>query len=280
MKTPQFVLAVDHRLVMVKACQERGVDLQRLRDFKTLVVRALGEAKKARPALADHMMALVDDQHGAAALEVAASLGVQVGQPVEEGGVSPLRFYRPDWERAIVGRRPGFVKVRFNGGPFQETTQRREQELGVARISKACEAQGVPFVPEPLLDPHPAEMADLERARVMASWLGDLRQLGVKARFWKIEGYGDPAATSLFAASLPDGEDILLLGGTLPKDRLVDCFRAARGVAKVKGFSVGRNIFWEPYLAYLEEPEAAHAGRDVLARYLEIVDLWQRAAPA
>jgi 5-dehydro-2-deoxygluconokinase len=276
---PRYVLAVDHRKAMVDPCRERGIDLERLSAFKKLVVHAIADVAEKRPDLAGRAMVLVDGQYGGDALAVAAERGIEVGEPVEEGGVVPLRFYRPDWEAAIVGRRPAFIKVRFNGGPFQDASQRGEQELNVVRISRACESQGVPFVPEPLLDPRPEEMGERERADAMVHWLTGLRSQGVKARFWKLEGFVDPAAAEALARSLPDGEDVLLLGGTTPREHLTECFRTARRFPKYQGFSVGRHIFWDAYLEYLSDPEGAGIRASVASRYQEMVDLWERARP-
>jgi 5-dehydro-2-deoxygluconokinase len=274
---PCYVLAVDHRKAMVDPCRERGIDLRRLGAFKKLVVAAMAEVAVERPDLAGRVMVLVDGQYGSDALALAAEHGIEVGEPVEEGGVVPLRFYRPDWEAAIVGRRPAFIKVRFNGGPLQDFAQRREQESNVVRISRACESQGVAFVPEPLLDPRPKSMDDRQRAEAMVEWLGNLRSQGVKARFWKLEGFVDPAAAETLARSLPEGEDVLLLGGTTPREHLAECFRTARRFTKYQGFSVGRHIFWEAYLEYLRDPCTPGLAAALGARYLDTVDLWEGA---
>jgi 5-dehydro-2-deoxygluconokinase len=276
-KGPRYVLAVDHRKAMVDPCQDRGIDLARLSAFKKLVVVAMAEVARERPDVASRLMVLMDGQYGGDALALAAERGIAVGEPVEEGGVVPLRFYRPDWESAIVGRRPAFIKVRFNGGPLQDDAQRRDQEQNVLRISRACEAHGIPFVPEPLLDPRPKPMDEGQRAEWMVEWLGSLRSQGIKARYWKLEGFVEPSAAEVLAKSLPEGEDILLLGGTTPREHLAECFRTARRFPKYQGFSVGRHIFWDAYLEYLRDPCTPGLAAALGARYLDTVDLWEKA---
>ncbi|HEX4622046.1 MAG TPA: DUF2090 domain-containing protein, partial [Myxococcaceae bacterium] len=98
MKGPRYVLAVDHRKAMVDPCRDRGIDLARLSAFKKLVVVAMAEVARERPDVASRLMVLMDGQYGGDALALAAERGIAVGEPVEEGGVVPLPFYRPDWE--------------------------------------------------------------------------------------------------------------------------------------------------------------------------------------
>lgn len=263
----KLVFAIDHRPILAQACEERSLPIARVSEIKRLAVDAVVAAREARPKLADHMAILLDDLYGAQAIAAARAAGVPVGQPCEKGGVVPLEFARPDWEKAIVGTRPAFVKVRFDGNP-DDPPESRAQEKRLLEISRACEAAGVPLVPEPLLK-------GKGNGETMARWIHELRALGIRARAWKLEGFDDPNDARRVAEALPASESILILGKSAPLDRVAAWFRAARGLDRFDGFAVGRTIFWEPFLAYLGGASSTDTVGALTKNFLAIVDLWE-----
>jgi 5-dehydro-2-deoxygluconokinase len=271
MKPPCFIFAVDHRPIMANAASERGVAESRIAAFKELAVDAVAAARRARPELAAHMAILLDDTYGPPAIARARAQGIACGQPAEKGGVVPLEFARRDWESAIVGAKPAFVKVRFDGDPSDPPAQREPQEQKLVAISRACQAAGVPLVPEPLLAHGPNPAARLCR------WIGELREKGVAARWWKIEGLPDQRSARLVADALPPEEGILILGKSAAPEQLGAWFDAASGSERFQGFAVGRTIFWQPFVRFLEGADRETVMVSLCDRFLETVDLWQKS---
>jgi 5-dehydro-2-deoxygluconokinase len=276
MKTPCFIFAIDHRPILAKACQERGLPEEPIVAFKQLAVDALCRARDNRPELSPHLAILLDDTYGEPAIARARARGLSCGQPVERGGVIPFAFARDDWERAIVGPKPAFIKARFDGSPDAPPTERAAQEEKLVTIARACQAAGVPFMPEPLLTPAPR--SESERPALLSRWIGELREKGVQARWWKVEGFEDPSGARAVADSLAPGEGLLILGKSAGPEQLRRWFAVTSGVDHFEGFAVGRTIFWEPFLAYLDGRSATDATLALERRFLAVVDLFRDRA--
>ena len=272
MSEPTLIFAIDHRPIMARACEERGEPdgAARIAEFKRLAVDAVLAARAARPDAAGRMAILLDDIYGPVAIAAARAAGIPVAQPGEKGGVSPLEFARPDWREAIVATRPAFLKVRIDGSP-DDAPAARTQEQRLLEISRACEAAGVPLVPEPLLPEGTPEPAEKNRALDRRA-----SALGIRARWWKIEGFDDPRAAQQVADSLPPSEGILILGKSAPLERVAQWFRSTRGSDRFEGFAVGRTIFWQPFLAHLAGTSHADTVSELTRAFLAVVDLWEK----
>jgi 5-dehydro-2-deoxygluconokinase len=54
-------------------------------------------------------------------------------------------------------------------------------------------------------------------------------------------------------------------------------FSAVRGAQTAGGFAIGRTIYWDPAIAYLEQRLSRDGAVDAIARTYEgLVDLWMR----
>jgi 5-dehydro-2-deoxygluconokinase len=272
MSTPTLIFAIDHRPIMAEACEKRGErePAARIGEFKRLAVDAVLAARVARPDVANRMAILLDDIYGGEAIAAARAAGLPVAQPGEKGAVIPLEFARPDWQQAIVATRPAFLKVRFNGSPDDAPDARAHQEGRLLELSRACEAVGVPLVPEPLLPD-----GTVDAAEKMARWIAELRTLGIRARWWKLVGFETARDAQRVADGLPSSEGILILGKSAPLEKLAVWFRAARG-PRFEGFAVGRSMFWEPFLAYLGGASPAQTVNDLTRAFLDVIKLWEK----
>jgi 5-dehydro-2-deoxygluconokinase len=270
--TNRFIFAVDHRPIMAEACAARGREADQISSFKRLAVEAVDAVRRQKKDAALSVAILLDDTYGGPALNRARELGIDAGQPVERGGVTPLELSRPDWKNAIVGSRPAFIKVRFEGSPEDPASERSAQEEKLVEISRVCATAHVPLLPEPLLTGKPDGAT---RAALLVRWIGELRGKGVQARWWKIEGLDAARDAMTVAEGLPAEEGLLILGKSAPLDTLRTWFGAARAHPAFQGFAVGRTIFWDPFLGHLDGVSEQTTVFELSERFGEVIDCWQ-----
>src|SRR3546814_9614852 len=85
-------------------------------------------------------------------------------------------------------------------------------------------------------------------SRTIARAIHRFYAIGIRPDWWKLEPQRDPAAWRHIEAAVREGDPecrgILLLGLSSPMDELIESFPAAARSPLVKGFAVGRTIFY------------------------------------
>jgi 5-dehydro-2-deoxygluconokinase len=106
--------------------------------------------------------------------------------------------------------------------------------------------------------------------------------IGVRPDWWKLEPQADPAAWRHIETAVrendPECRGILLLGLSSPMDELIESFPAAALVPSVKGFAVGRTIFYDVARQWMADVIDDAAAIDALAsRLSKLVEAWRSA---
>ena len=109
--------------------------------------------------------------------------------------------------------------------------------------------------------------------------------LGICPDWWKLPPYGDAAVWRAISDEVrahdPHCRGVVILGLERPEPELAASFAAAAGEPTVRGFAVGRSIFWaaaEDWFA--GRIDDAKAAAIVAANYRRIVDLWHERGKA
>jgi 5-dehydro-2-deoxygluconokinase len=294
-----YLLAIDHRRSFERLLGVDGpVDATihaRLAAAKVTVVDALTSAVAARPGL-DRAGVLLDDDYGAAAIEVARRSGLVVAVAFERSGQAVVDFEHPDWaERikqlaAVPGERAGLAKLLVRHRT-DDDPESKDAQLGRLRnFSEACANSGVEFLLElltPFNDGERAahddrELENVVRPRLVADAIAEIQAAGVEASVWKVEGVSDAAGcASIVSAAQAGGRDhvgVVVLGAGAPRDTVAGWLRAA-AVAGYTGFAVGRSIWADPLRALdAGEVDSITAQGEVARNYLAMIDEFERAA--
>ena len=116
----------------------------------------------------------------------------------------------------------------------------------------------------------------------VAAALRRIYALGVRPDWWKLEPVADTEAWRQIEAVImecdPHCHGVVLLGLSAPEEELVGCFATAAPFAVVKGFAVGRTIFYDAARDWLtnrltdEEAVAMLAGK-----FSNLVAAWRKA---
>ena len=270
------VLAIDHRSQFEALAGTLRLDgMNRVATFKTLALRALEHVAGDNAGFG----LLADGRYGMRALEAAAEQPYWIGRPIELPGSRPLRFEGSadvgatlaDWPLGHV------VKCLVFYHPDDPAELRAEQDAQIQRLFEACRATRHELLLEIIASMHgPVERDTV--ARVIDHVYG----LGVFPDWWKLEPSVDSGAWQAIETVIRARDaycrGILLLGLSATPDELLAGFAAAASCPLVKGFAVGRTIWHDPAVRWLQgDIDDAQAVEVMAGNFRVLVAGWSRA---
>jgi len=271
------VFAFDHRNQYFDLAREAGAPEARVRELKSLLVRAVAETE-VHLGLHGRVGALVDDTYGEDALHAATGRGWWLGRPVEVPGSRPLEFEggRSIGTRLATWPREQVVKCLVRYHPDDAVEERLEQETQLLSLYAAVQASGH----ELLLEVIPP--ADLPQdGQTLLRALTRLYNIGIHPEWWKLAPM--PAATWRLVDELVERRDpycrgVVILGLNASIEELAAGFREAASARTCRGFVVGRTIFQEPSSDWLAGhiDDATLVAR-IRANFEALIRVWREA---
>ena len=268
------VLAFDHRRQFEQLAGECGAGLDRIRDFKALVARAVDRVAAADPS-PDRIGVIVDERYGAEILPRMTHAGRWVGRAIEVPGSRPVEFDLDErgglglleWPSSHV------IKCLVFYHPDDEPELRMAQEHRVITLWNRAESLGRELLLELVLgDTRTVDRDTAARA------LQRFYNLGVRPAWWKLEPPSSdawPRIEAVIDAGDPHCNGVLLLGLDAPEAHLLNAFATAVRFPRCRGFAVGRSIFGvaarEWMHGRIDDDEVV---ADVARRYTRLIDSW------
>ena len=273
------VLAVDHRSQFEDLASETGAEESRIPAFKTLVTRALDRVTVGASGCYG---LLVDGRFGADALARAADLPIWLGRPIELPGSRPLRFEGGEDPAAILVEWPAdqVVKCLVFHHPDDGPDLQDLQDAQVRRLFAACRATGHEFLLEVIASKHgPVD------ATTAGTVMEHYYDQGVFPDWWKLEPSADPeswaAVDDVLRTRDPLCRGVVLLGLSAPVDELLASFAVAARCPAVKGFAVGRTIWYDTARRWLAGDIGNEEAIGLVAdNFRTLVDGWRSAKAA
>ncbi len=268
------VFAFDHRGDLERLAEGAGAS-DRLPAFKTLCLQAAERVA----ADGDGYGIICDGRLGREALFRAADTPLWVARPVEVPGSRPLALeIGPDFGSAL-GEWPAghVVKVLCRCHPDDDAAMKAEQETTLLRLADAVRHQRL----ELLLEVVPSVVGPCDDATT-ANIIRRMYDVGMRPDWWKLEPMQNAAAWANACAAIEDNDPwcrgVVVLGLAADEAHLKKSFAVAARNPLVKGFAVGRTIFWsaaEHWLAGdIDDAEAVDRMADIYAR---LCTIWDRA---
>jgi 5-dehydro-2-deoxygluconokinase len=235
-----LALAFDHRRQFEELCRRTRSSPDRIRKFKELI----GQAVSRISGEVNSVGAIVDDRYGRDVLDRLSGTGMWIGRPVERPGSRPLEFEDPASPAIVLRAWPAehVAKCLVIYAPSDPPDLLAKQESALRELQRAAVATGREWMLELIL---PAEArAD---AAVPAA-LQRIYSIGLSPDWWKLPPSSDAAVWrrvgDLIRAHDPHARGVLMLGLDAPEQELGAAFAAAAAEPMVRGFAVGRTIFW------------------------------------
>ncbi|MBW8858415.1 MAG: 5-dehydro-2-deoxygluconokinase, partial [Caulobacter sp.] len=269
------VLAVDHRSQFLDLIAETGGDPERIPHFKTLALRAVQQVAGRDEA---RFGMLLDGRFGFDALAQAADHDYWIARPIELPKSRPLEFESSADVATELTEWPldHVVKCLVFYHPDDEIALRERQERQLLRLFDACRKTRHELLLELIL---PSDMAS--DSHTVARSIRRLYDLGVRPDWWKLEPLTDPAAWREIEVAITENDPlcrgVVLLGLSAPQDELLASFEVVAPFPIVKGFAVGRTIFYDvarEWLAHRIDDDTAVAA--LVGKFQVLVDAWRR----
>jgi 5-dehydro-2-deoxygluconokinase len=269
------VLAVDHRSQFLDLIAETGGDPGRIPHFKTLALRAVQQVAGRDEA---RFGMLLDGRFGFDALAQAADHDYWIARPIELPKSRPLEFESSADVATELTEWPldQVVKCLVFYHPDDEIALRERQERQLLRLFDACRKTRHELLLELIL---PAGMDS--DSHTVARSIRRLYSLGIRPDWWKLEPLTDPAAWREIEVAIAENDPlcrgVVLLGLSAPEAELLASFEVVAPFPIVKGFAVGRTIFYDvarEWLANRIDDEAAVAA--LVGKFKVLVDAWRR----
>jgi len=266
-----LALAFDHRKQFDDLMTETGAGPARVGRFKGLIVEAV-----RRHVVTPGVGVVLDDRFGRDLLYDLTGTGIWIARPVELPGALPLEFEAGPDPALTLRTWPAEHAVKVLAAYAAEDPEpgRTVQEERLLRLFRACVATGHRLLLE-LVVPGAAP-ADVARRAVER-----LYGIGIKPDWWKLQPFaarGDWAGIGdTVRAHDPHCQGILILGQGADMSEVGKAFAAAAGEPLVRGFAVGRSIFWATAKAWFGGSIGDRAAVDAIAaNYGQVIDLWRR----
>jgi 5-dehydro-2-deoxygluconokinase len=242
------ILAIDHRLQFEELADELSVGRERISELKELTIRALHDVARNDPAFG----ILLDGRWGEDALAMMGDYPYWIGRPVEVSGAIPLEFEGSSAVATEIGKWPltNTVKCLVNYRVTDPEDLRRRQDRQLLKLFDACRQTRHELMVEIITSQN-----GRREAAAIAPVMQHLYEIGVFPDWWKLEPIVDDdefgAVTEVVEQHDPWCRGIVLLGYAAPLEKLESSFRLAAPHARVRGFAVGRSIWYAAARAWL-----------------------------
>ena len=271
-----FAFAFDHRHQFDDLASRTGRDTAAIGQFKTLAYQAVQQVA----ADTDGVGLLVDDEQGQTALHSSADSGLWTGRPAEASGVYPLALnmgpdigtHLAEWPVTQT------VKLLLPYRLDDPADIRDHHDQLLARLYDACRTAGRELLVE-IITSHSGQPVAADDIPVI---MEHIYQQGIYPDWWKLEPVEQAAFWQRCGAVVrtfdPYAQGIIVLGKQMPSDQLAAMFAAAKTDEMVKGFAIGRTIFWGPaedWFAGRCDDQAAI--RQMAAGFAGLIAAWQAA---
>lgn len=289
-----YMLAFDHRGSFEKGMfgidgQATEEQQEKIRQFKQVIYQGfkkgieLGIPK-------EHAAILVDEQYGGVILSDAKAQGCTFCVGVEKSGQEEFSFeFGQDFASHIEKFDPPIVKALVRYNPEGDKGLNGRQLANLKVLSDYCHQHGRKLLVEPLVGPTEDELKEFGgdkerfdqqlRPMLEAGLIEQFQAAGVEVDIWKVEGLSEPeqyeAATVQARSGGRNNVAVIVLGRGASQQQVDKWLEAGKGVAGVKGFAIGRTIFWEP-LADLRDGkiDAEAAAGQIAQNYLHFYQVF------
>jgi 5-dehydro-2-deoxygluconokinase len=265
-------LAFDHRRQFEELADRTGGKPERIAVFKDLI----GDVVESLKGKIDGLGAIVDDRFGGGVLDRLTGTGVWLARPVELPGSRPLAFEDSSGPALSLRSWPTehVAKCLVYYDVADAETLRLAQEAALMSLQHAARATGREWLLE--LIPPGGSRSDEAVLAAMRKFY----EIGLKPDWWKLPPSSERETWKrlgdLIRASDPYVRGVILLGLDSSEADLGRAFSASADEPLVRGFAVGRAIFWPSAERWFEgKASDQEAIAEVRSAFLRIVDRWR-----
>jgi len=267
-----LALAFDHRRQFEDLTHRHATGADRIGHFKQLIAEAVFELRGELGGLGG----IADDRYGQSALDRLTGSGIWLARPVELPGSRPLAFEDPAGPAISLRVWPAehVAKCLVVYDASDPVPLREQQEAALLTLQEAVLATGREWLLE-LISPG-SQGSDI------ALSMHRLYTIGLRPDWWKLppsgNAHGWKRIGNVVRANDPYSRGVLILGLESSDSQLAETFAAAADEPSVRGFAVGRAIFWKIAERWFAGTISdADTVGEIAASFRRVTALWRSA---
>ena len=268
-----LALAFDHRRQFEDLAQRHAQGADRIRHFKRLIAEAIVELHDE----VDGLGGIADERYGRAALDRLTGSGLWLARPVELPGSRPLAFEDAAGPAISLRAWPAehVAKCLAVYDASDAAPLRDQQEAALVALQEAAVFTGHEWLLE-LIPPDARGSGDI------AASMQRLYSIGLRPDWWKLPPSRDKQIWrrigDVIRANDPYSRGVMILGLESSNTQLAEAFAAAADEPMVRGFAVGRAIFWKVAERWFAgEISDAASVSEIAATFRRVTSLWRSA---
>ncbi len=271
-----FTLAIDHRVQFKKLAEENEKQKEDIAVFKSMALEACLEAQKTEQ---ENVGILLDEEYAESSLHATSDHDIWIGRPIEKAGVFPLELT----EEPDIGSRLAnwpvnhCVKVL---APLRNDDPKEIYEHQVKLLSQLAQACRLTNH-ELLLEIITKRNDKASSPEQILSLMQKLYEDNIYPDWWKLEPIENvefwSKANDIVQQFDPYAQGIIVLGMDAPSDKLASVFDLCKNYKYVKGFAVGRSIFFETARKWFgNKITNQQAKYEMFNKFTTLIKLWKR----
>ena len=271
-----FTLAIDHRVQFKKLAEENEKQKEDIAVFKSMALDACLEVQKTEE---ENIGILLDEEYAESSLHAASDHDMWIGRPIEKAGVFPLELT----EEPDIGSRLAnwpvnhCVKVL---APLRNDDSKDIYEHHVKLLSQLAQACRLTHH-ELLLEIITKRNDKASSPEQILSLMQKLYEENIYPDWWKLEPIENvefwSKANDIVQQFDPYAQGIIVLGMDAPSDKLASVFDLCKNNKYVKGFAVGRSIFFETARKWFGNKINNQQAKDeMFNNFTTLIKLWKR----
>ena len=271
-----FTLAIDHRVQFKKLAEENEKQKEDIAVFKSMALEACLEAQKTEH---ENVGILLDEEYAESSLHAASDHDIWIGRPIEKAGVFPLELT----EEPDIGSRLAnwpvnhCVKVL---APLRNDDPKDIYEHQVkllSQLAQACRLTNHELLLEIITKRNDKACSPEQILSLMQKLYED----NIYPDWWKLEPIENvefwSKANNIIQQFDPYAQGIIVLGMDAPSDKLASVFDLCKNYKHVKGFAVGRSIFFETARKWFGNKITNQQAKDeMFNKFTKLIKLWKR----
>ncbi len=271
-----FTLAIDHRVQFKKLAEENEKQKEDIAVFKSMALEACLEAQKTEQ---ENVGILLDEEYAESSLHAASDHDIWIGRPIEKAGVFPLELT----EEPDIGSRLAnwpvnhCVKVL---APLRNDDPKDIYEHQVkllSQLAQACRLTNHELLLEIITKRNDKACSPEQILSLMQKLYED----NIYPDWWKLEPIENvefwSKANDIVQQFDPYAQGIIVLGMDAPSDKLASVFDLCKNYKHVKGFAVGRSIFFETARKWFGNKITNQQAKDeMFNKFTTLIKLWKR----
>ncbi|MET0957115.1 MAG: 2-deoxy-5-keto-D-gluconate 6-phosphate aldolase domain-containing protein [Solirubrobacterales bacterium] len=293
-----LMLAFDHRTSFAREVigtdeEPDAREAARVREAKLAVFEGLAAVAGPGGIPAADLGVLVDEQYGSAIPPLARERGLTVAVAVERSGRRVFEFeYGERFEQHIEAIDPDLAKVLVRLNPDGDAAANEIQLERLRRLGDSLREHRRGFLFELLVPPtdaqleaaggDPARYQDEARPELIVRAMESVQRAGIEPDLWKLEGVEraeEAAAIVAQARNEPGRSEVgcVVLGAGAGDERVERWLRVSAATEGYRGFAIGRSIWRDPLLAFLDDGDREAVVERVRERFLRFAGVWLEA---